>query len=115
MGDVARLVIIGSGPAGWTAAIYASRAGIDPVVYEGAFTEVNVAKNLLPMGQLATTTEVENFPGFPPGEMAEFLDSAIPASRRAMLPPRDPGSTTVTGPELVELIRAQAVHFGTRV
>lgn len=115
MSNVATLVIIGSGPASWTAAIYAARAGLEPIVYEGAFTEANVAKNMLPMGQLTTTTEVENYPGFPPGQMGEFLGSAISADRLAMLPPHDPKSNIVTGPELVELIRAQAVHFGTRV
>jgi thioredoxin reductase (NADPH) len=58
-----KLVIIGSGPAGFTAAIYAARANLRPLVYEGSFAEAGLA----PMGQLNLTHEVENFPGFPGG------------------------------------------------
>jgi thioredoxin reductase (NADPH) len=110
-----KTIIIGSGPAGWTAAIYAARASLSPLVIEGAVTQENQEKNRLPMGQLALTTEVENFPGFPPGELVGYLDSAIPKNRQAFLPPHEPELKGVSGPELVELIRAQAVHFGTRV
>ena len=109
------VIIIGSGPAAWTAAIYAARASLDPLVIEGEVTQENQDKGTLPMGQLALTSEVENFPGFSPGKLSEYLRSAIPNDRLAMLPPINLDATCIAGPELVELIRAQAVYFGTRV
>ncbi|MCA9041471.1 MAG: thioredoxin-disulfide reductase [Planctomycetaceae bacterium] len=108
-----RVVIIGSGPAGWTSAIYASRANLEPLVIEGAITEENRQKGTLPLGQLALTTEVENFPGFPFGEIVPYLDSAIDKNRRMMMV--DHMGEGVTGPELMELMRQQAVNFGTRI
>tara|TARA_B100000579_G_scaffold355228_1_gene310485 strand:- start:203 stop:1579 length:1377 start_codon:yes stop_codon:yes gene_type:complete len=76
------LVIVGSGPAGYTAAIYAARANLQPLLITG-FQEGGI-----PGGQLMTTTFVENFPGFPNG---------------------------VQGPELMDLIKAQAVRWGTKL
>jgi thioredoxin reductase (NADPH) len=108
-----KLVIIGSGPAAWTAAIYAARAELQPLVFEGAFTSENHRNGTLPLGQLALTTEVENFPGFPAGDLASFLDSAIGKERRRFM--RQHSQHGVSGPELMELMRQQAINFGTQV
>src|SRR5688500_3403251 len=83
-----KAIIIGSGPAGWTAAIYAARANLQPLVIEGAWTEENRLKGTNPLGQLNLTTEVENFPGFPDG---------------------------VRGPDLMLKMREQAERYGTRI
>ncbi|MFT3786865.1 MAG: thioredoxin-disulfide reductase [Tepidisphaeraceae bacterium] len=83
-----KLLIIGSGPAAWSCAIYAARANLDPVVYEGALTEDNRLRGTLPLGQLNLTTEVENFPGFPDG---------------------------ILGPDLMLKMRQQAERFGTKI
>jgi len=76
--EIENLIIVGSGPAGWTAAVYAARANLNPLLFAGAE----------PGGQLMTTTDVENYPGFPEGAL---------------------------GPDLVAIFRKQAERFGTRV
>ena len=78
-----KLVIIGSGPAGHTAAIYAARANLNPLMYEGF-----MAGGIAAGGQLTTTTEVENYPGFPEG---------------------------ISGPELMDNMRQQSLNSGARI
>ena len=108
-----RVVIIGSGPAGWSAAIYTARANLEPLVIEGAQTEENRQRGTLPLGQLALTTEIENYAGFAAGNLSAYLDSAIDENvRRYMAPHSGHG---VSGPELMELMRQQAKNFGTRI
>ena len=108
-----KVVIIGSGPAAWSAAIYAARAELKPLVFEGAITEDNRIAGTLPLGQLALTTEVENYAGFPAGNLEAFLDSAIEKGRRQIMAPHSKHG--VSGPELMELMRQQAVNFKTRI
>jgi len=108
-----KVVVIGSGPAAWTAAIYAARAALNPLVYEGAVSEENRLAGTLPLGQLALTTEVENFPGFPAGDLGAYLDAAIAAEKRQYMAPHN--KKGISGPELMELMRQQAVNFGTRI
>lgn len=108
-----KVIIIGSGPAAWTAAIYASRASLNPLVLEGAISEPNRLAGTLPLGQLALTTEVENFPGFPEGNLEGFLDTAIASDRRLTMAPH--AKHGVSGPELMELMRQQALNFGARI
>lgn len=111
-----KVIIIGSGPAGWAAAIYAARANLSPLVFEGAITNENSQNGTLPLGQLNLTTEVENYPGFPAGQLDGFLNSALSERRlKYDLPPVEAEKHAVTGPELMNLMRQQAENFGTRI
>ena len=112
---IEKTIIIGSGPAAWSAAIYAARATLDPLVFEGAMTEENRLQGTLPLGQLALTTEVENYAGFPSGNLKSFVESAIDDEQKYMLPPVHEEAHAVTGPELMNLMRQQARNFGTRI
>lgn len=119
-----KVVIIGSGPAGWTAAIYAARANLSPLVYEGAIREENRLRGTLPLGQLNLTTEVENFPGWPYVDAAvlqQFSQSALAKDRYDNLQgfyhgkSAHAGKRAAFGPEQMEYMRQQAVNFGTRI
>jgi thioredoxin reductase (NADPH) len=83
--QVHKVVIIGSGPAGWTAAIYAARANLEPTVFVGVAKQTPSIQ--LPGGQLMLTTDVENYPGFPEG---------------------------VSGPQMMQMFQKQAERFGTK-
>jgi thioredoxin reductase (NADPH) len=119
-----KVVIIGSGPAGWTAAVYAARANLNPLVFEGAVTQQNAVNGTLPLGQLNLTTEVENFPAWPavdPAALQQFSASALHPDRYAVLEgfytgrAKHHGKRSANGPELMEYMRQQAINFGTRV
>src|SRR5437660_1435319 len=120
-----KVIIIGSGPAGWTAAIYAARANLEPLVFEGSATwEPNRLNGTTPLGQLNLTTEVENYPSWPFADSAAlkaFAQSALSEERYANLAHfyegrrAHQGKRAVFGPELMEFSRQQAINFGTRV
>ena len=112
-----KVVIIGSGPAGFSAAIYAARASLTPLLFEGT-----IQAEMIPLGQLAYTTEVENYAGFPAGGIRTFVESAVDKDRHSNLPPVPQGHErdgqphyAVQGVELMELMKQQAINFGTRV
>jgi len=107
------VAIVGSGPAGWTAAIYAARASLNPIVFEGAVTEENRLQGTMPLGQLALTTEVENYPGFPAGDLSEYLRSSLGDEHHWLIDLHQ--KEGCSGPELMHLMRQQAVNFGARV
>ena len=108
-----KVIIIGSGPAAWAAAIYSARAALKPLVIEGGITEENRLAGTLPLGQLALTTEIENYPGFPCGNLTEYLASSLAEEKRQFMAPHS--KEGVSGPELMELMRQQASNFGTRI
>src|SRR5437763_16045689 len=106
--DAETVVIIVSGPAGWTAAIYAARASLQPLVFEGALTQENQENGTLPLGQLNLTTEVENFPTWPAADseaLKLFSTSALSPEFYAQIvhfydgQQSAHGQRTATGPE----------------
>ncbi len=115
-----KVVIIGSGPAAWTAAIYAARAQLNPLVIQGdPLNNTNKQNGTLPLGQLALTTEVENFPSWPAGSTREYLKTALKPDDTDfpywVADDKEQPTHGINGPELMALMRQQAKNFGTRV
>lgn len=115
-----KVVIVGSGPAAWTAAIYAARATLEPLVFQGnPYDDRNRQNGTLPLGQLALTTEVENFPSWPAGDTRQYLKTALkpddPDFPYWVAEDKPQPTHGINGPELVALMRQQARNFGTRV
>jgi thioredoxin reductase (NADPH) len=112
------VVIIGSGPAAWTAAIYAARANLNPLVIEGdPGYVVNGIQGTGPLGQLNLTTEVENFPSWPYGDTRQYIKTSLPEEKWPYWVAADKPQPShgINGPELMELMRQQALLFGTRI
>ena len=84
-----KVIIIGSGPAAWAAAVYTARGELQPLAIQGAISEENRVAGTLPLGQLALTTEVENYPGFPAGDLNGYLESSLPAMTRMGMAPHN--------------------------
>ncbi len=114
------VIIIGSGPAAWTAAIYAARAQLNPLVFQGDPTNnVNKQNGTMPLGQLALTTEVENFPSWPAGDTRAYLKTALKPDDIDfpywVADDKEQPTHGINGPELMALMRQQAKNFGTRI
>ena len=109
-----KLVIIGSGPAGWTAAIYAARANLSPLVFEGAITEENRLNGTLPLGPARAHDRGRELSRLSLRRYGAHTECrhCRRSPRLLMAPHRKHG---VSGPELMELMRQQAVNFGTRI
>ncbi len=100
-------MIIGSGPAGWSAAIYAARANLHPLLFEGT-----AKPEMIPLGQLAFTTEVENYAGFPAGNIRAFVETSVTRTVTTTSRPAPAGHVrdgqphyAVQGIELMELMK----------
>jgi len=110
-----KVVIIGSGPAGWTAAIYAARANLDPLVFPGRA----VSKDLLPGGQLMLTTDVENYPGYPegvtgPDMMQKFFAQAMRFGTRVVTDKGPKTGDEISGGLFTPFQNVKSVDFSSR-
>ena len=112
-----KVVIIGSGPAGWSAAIYAARANLDPLLFEGT-----IQPEMIPLGQLAYHDRSRELRRLPGGQRARFCRIGRESRPPLQLATRADGHEqdgaphyAVQGVELMELMKQQALNFGTRV
>src|SRR3981189_89739 len=114
------IVIIAPAPPAWPPAIYAARANLSPLVFQGnPHDDKNRQNGTMPLGQLALTTEVENFPSWPAADTPEHPRTALrpddPAFPYWVSANRPQPTHGISGPELVALMRQQAMNVGTRV